>query len=453
MYFKADTKDCEIEIIDEKLIEGSLFLGMEQSFHILDYNTKKVLPKKKSKGVARHINRGIWDSLLVGETPGWWKDHLWAWLREESFTPYQYELQIPSPYMFKNFEGLYEVLGIVSKRMHEEAENSGVLISTVPIADDDKILLTDNHITISHLDIPIIDAYNNLRAHVPELLVRSANSPITHQGKSERNLLIDDLYLNPHVGPRIKSISEYKRYNDKQRPDYDKIVRFIEKFSQTTRENLRKAIKDPKSYGSKIPLEVAMKAGRLLLSLPQFTYQSHYAAPKSLDVCIKGEKDDPRIELVIPDGSTCAHDMIFNAVKTMIAAYSPTQSKLPTILEMYLLQGKKTYSSITGEIYQETNDEELLGVWRRLKKIDRQELLKDPLALFLFFRDKELLFKVNVQELYCSKLDEWKVPLQIKEKIRGLTGGESPANVYERTDEPEYKAFDNLSENSSWIRS
>lgn len=450
MSFKAGVETAKIEVFDENLFEGNLWVGFEQSFYIQDYSTRKFLPRKKSKVIAKQINREIWDSLLAGELSNSWKDHILKWVLEEEYYTPQYELQFPFPFFAKNFEGFYKTLKIMTKRLYEVAKKRGVLISTVPVVTNNTTFLTDNHITISHLGVSLVDAYNNLRACIPELLARSANSPIFHEAKSERNLLIDDLFSNQHVGPRIKSVSEYERFEKNQNADKNRLLKTKESHS-TDRKMLKVFVKDVKSGLLKVDEEIAKKMTELDNILPRTVYEVHTPAPKSLDVCIKHVESNPRVELTIPDGSTCAHDIVFNAVMTMSAAYTPANSKLPQTLDMHLLQGMKTYTSITGEVYQVADEKEILRVWRGLEKIDRKQLLEDPLALLLYLKDKGTLFKANVQKLYDEKLNEWKVPQEIREKIKGLVGGESPANVYERMSEPDYKAFENLSQNITWI--
>ena len=452
MFFKPYLEGMGIEALDAELFNIGFWLGLEQSFYILDYNTKEMLPRRKSSSVAKYLNNKVWESLLTEKAPPYWKQ-LNSVVKDEP-GGIQYEFNLPAAPLFSNFEAVYKVLDVALKTLHEEANKKGVLLSTVPVKTEDSIFLTDNHLTISHLDIPIINAYNNLRAHIPELLVPAANSPITDSGKSERNMLLDDLYPYPHVGPRISNYLQYKRYLDRQRPDMDKLIVTRRKLSESERKGQRNFYE---MYMEEHTWNKLMK-NEWNFNIPDFSFVSEEVStpiPKPADVHIKtiGEKfAEPRIEILLPDGSTCVDDIVFNLVRVMMAAHTPKKSGLPSTLDTYLLQGRKDYSCLTGEIYDVETPEEVINAWDNLSKTSRDYLLRDPLALFFFFKEKGLLFKVNDYSLYSDRLDEWRVPQRIKTKIQNLKVGEIPANTYERIDEPVYAAFDNLDNNVSWVK-
>jgi hypothetical protein len=452
MFFEPYLEGMGVEMPDSELFSGDFWLGMEQSFYILDYNTKEPVPRRRAKSLARHLNRKVWEPLLTGKASYGWR-LLNSVIKEEPGA-LQYEFNLPFPIFFGNFEAVHRVLDVALGALHEEANNRGVLISTLPVETEQGTFLTDNHITMSHLDIPTISAYNNLRANIPELLVPSSNSPITDSGKSERNILLDDLYPYPHVGPRISNYKQYENYIGQQRPDMDKLIVVRRKLSESER-------KSQKNYADVLE-EAAIwsylknKTETLhMVDYPIVSEDVSTPLPKPADVHIKdisAEYRSPRIEVLLPDGSTCADDIVLNMAMTMMAAYTPKSSGLSPTLDMYLLQGRKTYASLTGEVYDVENPSEVEGVWNGMGRARRDYIMRDPLALFFFFMDKGLLFKVNDYSLYSGKLDEWRVPQRIRERIKNLKVGESPANTYERTDEPVYRAFDNLNENVSWIK-
>lgn len=464
---------------DEDETKTGFYIGVEQSFYVLDYNNKKLVTNRRLYPLISALNRSIWDAVIA-ETPLYGAKHeveafteAHSWVHQENGALFQCELSLPFPLL--DMELSYRLIKTANKAMYESAEKQGVLISPVFIKNENGLLFTDNHITLSGFglkDTALV--YNRIRSWVPEIIAPAANSPYLNS-KSMRNFIFDEICTKPRIGPRIsqdvKLENQIESYKDAYREQelnekeslltvtgeevWDPSTLFMVEYMNEVMPNetdMKHISVDGMDYVAKKMREYKLKPGQVLIDKI-----SSIIGPKNFDVCLKtegGANSAYRIEAVIPDGMCCADDILFNLAMVGLSIHENNGfPELPGELETALLTGKKIAAEVIGASVYDKPNELCLAEWQSMTKEQKQNLVKNPLALYQYMLDKGALNADSPHNfINARRLRRFGLPNGLIHQLQDFSVGQCAANTYLRTDEPGYQAFDNLVKNKSWIK-
>jgi len=446
--------------------------GFEQSFHVINQeNSLEHGPVLTELGV--NISNLIWDAVIsdniIEVKKNQENETKQLFLLVSGMQTQPLQLEAHTPFKFYDFKEMYRATNLVFKILHECAVDSNLIITPAAISEIKKepgySLVTDNHISVGMHNEKIISnssqesenlirMFNNIRKWLPEIAAPASNSPFSCM--SLRNVLHEISAKLPFTCFNINSYNEFfdlcnlQKINPKFYRNFAVKNTFFQQFEKQIFQEISDQTNNVLDFNvyDTIIAKYQKRFGDSRFERVDFNWTT-----KPFDVLL-----DPlyqRIEVISPDGMTCARDVMHNVSKVVLASQLPKyKTNLPKILEAKILAGQKMYSSLFGESFFEIPTERAGEAISKLPKSVANLLLSDPLALYRYLSADMDAFDTIQPSCLANEttMSQLGLPKQILHDLVDMNKRACASRTYIRQNEPGEAGFDNLAENKPWIK-